>query len=74
MGGDAVGLACQLGVFILVAQGLGEAGYGDFAGTVSLMMFISPIATFGAPYLLVTFVANRNEALGPAFSRVLPLR
>ena len=69
IGGDVIGLACQLGVFVLVAQGLGEAGYGDFAGTVSLMLFISPIATFGAPYLLVTFVANRGEAIGRAGSR-----
>ena len=62
-------LACQLGVFIYVARGLGEAGYGDFAGTVSLMMFISPISTFGAPYLLVTFVASRGEAVGRSVSR-----
>ena len=69
LGGELIGLASNLVMFILVTNTFEKDVYGTFVGVVSLALFVGPFSSFGAGYLVVQRVVGRGEALVPAVLR-----
>ena len=69
LGGELIGLASNLVMFILVTNTFEKDVYGTFVGVVSLALFVGPFSSFGAGYLVVQRVVGRGAALVPAVLR-----
>ena len=48
LGGELIGLASNLVMFILVTNTFEKDVYGTFVGVVSLALFVGPFSSFGA--------------------------
>lgn len=72
---EVVKLVTSIGAFMVVTHLLSPEEYGVFVGTLGLLWFVLPFASFGAAYLLLQRLAGEGmpiqEAVGRANGMVL---
>lgn len=71
LGAEATKLLTAVGTFLIVTALLPPAEYGVYVGTLGLMWFALPFATFGAGYLLLKRLAGEDVPLDEALGRAV---
>jgi O-antigen/teichoic acid export membrane protein len=64
---EAVRVLAGVGVFLLVARGLGKVEFGVFSAIAALVTMMTPFANLGAPLLLVQRVRRDDHAVDTSF-------
>ena len=68
LAGELVRVGCTGVTFVLISRLLGPQAFGEYAGTLALVLVVLPFANGGAGHLLVMRVARRPGAFPTAWS------
>ena len=71
LAGELVRVACTGVTFVLISRLLGPRAFGEYAGTLALVLVVLPFANAGAGHLMVMRVARRPGAFPTAWSAAL---